>query len=291
MIAVMGATGSTGNTLLRTLSAQSVPCRALARTPQKLRGTITAVAPIEVAYADAAHPHSLRAGLKGCDQLFLSMANGPDQVELETAVIDAAAAAGIGHLVKLSAPAAEPDSPVAVSRGHAAIEAHLAAMIPRVSILRPYAFMQKLLVLAPVVAARGVIIGTMGAAPCNYVDVRDIADVAAAVLTQPELAGATYELTGGRAVSHPELAALLTSLTGRPVASVDLDPAEFHAHLVHTAGMPDWLARHIVEIQRLAVTRPESPNSVIEAVLGRVPRSLEDFLAENRAAFGQPAGS
>lgn len=139
MIAVMGATGSTGNTLLHTLTAQGVPCRALARTPQKLRGTITAVAPIEVAYADAANPHSLRAGLKGCDQLFLSMANGPDQVELETAVIDAATAVGVGHLVKLSAPAAEPDSPVAVSRGHAAIEAHLAATIPRVSILRPYA--------------------------------------------------------------------------------------------------------------------------------------------------------
>ncbi|MEY9910337.1 uncharacterized protein YbjT (DUF2867 family) [Catenulispora sp. MAP12-49] len=291
MIAVMGATGSTGNALLHTLTAQGVPCRALARTPQKLRGTITAVAPIEVAYADAAHPRSLRAGLKGCDQLFLSMANGPDQVELETAVIDAATAIGVGHLVKLSAPAAEPDSPVGVSRCHAAIEAHLAATIPRVSILRPYAFMQKLLLLAPAVAATGAIISAMGAAPCNYVDVRDIADVAAAVLTQPEAAGATYELTGGRAVSHPELAALLTSLTGRPVTSVDLDPAEFHAHLVRTAGMPDWLARHIVEIQRLAVTRPESPNAVIEAVLGRAPRSLEDFLTENRAAFRQPAGS
>jgi uncharacterized protein YbjT (DUF2867 family) len=288
MIAVMGATGTVGNALLRTLTAQGVPCRALARTPGKLHGTIAVAvaAPVEVVAADAVDPHSLRAALKGCDQLFLSMANQPDQVELEIAVIDAAAAAGIAHVVKLSAPAAEPDSPVAVSRGHATIEAHLKATIPLSTILRPYAFMQNLLLLAPAVAAQGVIVGAMGNAPCNYIDARDIADMAAAVLTRPGTAGTTYELTGGRAFSHPELADRLTTLTGRPVAYVDLGTAAFHAHLVRTAGMPDWLAAHIVEIQRLAVSRPESPNMTIERLLGRAPRDLRAFLDENRAAFG-----
>lgn len=284
MIAVMGATGTVGNALLRTLTTQGIPCRALTRTPGLLSGTIAA--PVEVVAADDADPDSLRAAFKGCDQLFLSMANQPDQTELEIAVIDAAAAADIGHVVKLSAPAAEPDSPVAVSRGHATIEAHLKATIPLSTILRPYAFMQKLLLLAPAVTARSVIVGAMGNAPCNYIDARDIADVAAAVLTRPGTAGTTYELTGGRAVSHPELADLLTSLTGRPVAYIDLGPAAFHAHLVRTAGMPDWLAAHIVEIQRLAVSRPESPNTTIETLLGRAPRGLRAFLDENRAAFG-----
>ncbi|GAA1981557.1 NmrA family NAD(P)-binding protein [Catenulispora subtropica] len=285
MIAILGATGTTGNALLRTLTAQGVPCRALTRTPHKLAGTVAVAAPVEVVPADAADPRSLRTALKGCDQLFLSMANQPNQVELEIAAIDAAAAAGVEHVVKLSAPAAEPDSPVAVSRGHAAIEAHLLAAVPHVTILRPYAFMQKLLLLAPGVTAGNVIVGAMGQAPCNYIDARDIADVAAVALTRRQAAGTVYELTGGRAVSHPELAALLSSLTGRRIAYVDLDPAEFHAHLVRTAGMPDWLAWHIVEIQQLAVNRPESPNSAIEDLLGRAPRSLEDFLAQNRAAF------
>ncbi|MFH8370630.1 NAD(P)H-binding protein [Streptomyces sp. NPDC018031] len=280
----MGATGATGGALLRRLTGRDVPCRAVTRTPDVLRATTGAGARVEIAAADAADPRTLRDALEGTTQLFLAMANSPRQAELETNVIDAAAACGVRHVVKVSAPAAEPASPVAVSRGHWRVEEHLAATGMTATLLRPYAFMHKLLLNAPAVAA-GVLIGAMRDAPCNYVDVRDIADVAAETLLRPDLAGSTYTLTGPQAFSHPELARLLGELVGRPVRHIDLPPNEFHRHLRSTAHMPPWLADHVVEIQQLALTRPEAPDDTVETVLGRPARTLPDFLREHLHVF------
>ncbi|MET8295771.1 SDR family oxidoreductase [Streptomyces sp. NPDC005180] len=284
MITVMGATGATGRALLQSLRTLGVPARALSRTPQQMRDAADDPL-VEVRYADATDPGSLHAAFEGATQLFLAMANGPAQVALETRAVDIAAAAGVGHIVKVSAPAAEPDSPVAVSRGHHAVEEHLRAAGPAHTVLRPYAFMQNLLRLAPAVAARSAFFGAMGDAPCNYVDCRDIGDVAAAALTRAELAGGTYTLTGPEAVSHPELADRLTALTGTRVRYVDLPAQELRESLVRHAGMPDWLADHVTEIQHLAKARPERPTGTVADLLGRPPRTLHAFLHEHRVAF------
>ncbi|WP_330300443.1 SDR family oxidoreductase [Streptomyces sp. NBC_00503] len=286
MIVVMGATGATGNALLHSLLALGTPVRALTRTPHR---SIPGIAgahqpPVEVQYADAADPDSLHTAFKGADQLFLAMANSPVQVELETRVIDIAASSGIGHIVKISAPAAEPDSPVAISRGHHAVEEHLRASGLNHTILRPYAFMQNLLRLAPAVA-QGVILGSMGDAACNYIDCRDIGDVAAAALTRPDMAGATYSLTGPEAVSYPELASRLTALTDNQIRYIDLTPGELRDNLVHKAHMPTWLADHVTEIQQLAIARPETPTTTVSDILGRPPRTLDAFLHEHQAHF------
>ncbi|MFE4209243.1 NmrA family NAD(P)-binding protein [Streptomyces goshikiensis] len=286
MIVVMGATGATGNALLRSLLALGTPVRALTRTPHRpIPGTTGAhQPPVEVQYADATDTHSLRTAFKGASQLFLAMANSPAQVELETRVIDIAAHTGIGHIVKISAPAAEPDSPVAISRGHHAVEEHLRASGLTHTVLRPYAFMQNLLRLAPTVA-QGVILGTMGDAPCNYIDCRDIADVAAAALTRPDIAGGTYALTGPQAVAYPELASRLSTLTGNQIRYVNLTPDELRANLIHHARMPTWLAEHVTEIQQLAIARPETPTTTVTDILGRRPRTLDAFLHEQHAHF------
>ncbi|MBB5935555.1 NmrA family NAD(P)-binding protein [Streptomyces zagrosensis] len=286
MIVVMGATGATGNALLHSLLALGTPVRALTRTPHRPIPGITGAhqPPVEVQYADAADPHSLHTAFKGAGQLFLAMANSPAQVELETRVIDIAAHTGIGHIVKISAPAAEPDSPVAISRGHHAVEEHLRASGLTHTILRPYAFMQNLLRLAPTVA-QGVILGTTGDAPCNHIDCRDIGDVAAAALTRPDIAGGTYTLTGPEAVSYPDLASRLTALTGDQIRYVGLTPDELRHNLIHNAHMPAWLADHVTEILQLATTRPETPTTTVIDILGRPPRTLDAFLHEHHAYF------
>ncbi|MEU1074746.1 MULTISPECIES: NmrA family NAD(P)-binding protein [unclassified Streptomyces] len=281
----MGATGATGNALLHSLLPLGLPVRALTRTPhQPIPGTTGAQPPCEVRYADATDPHSLYTAFQGADQLFLALANSPAQVALETRVIDLAARAGIGHIVKISAPAAEPDSPVAISRGHHAVEEHLRASGLTHTILRPYAFMQNLLRLAPA-ASRGVILGTTGDAPCNHIDCRDIGDVAVAALTRPAIAGGTYTLTGPEAVSYVELAHRLSVLTGRRVRYVDLTPDELRDNLISNAHMPTWLADHVVEIQQLALARPETPTTTVADILGRRPRTLDAFLHEHQSRF------
>ncbi|MFD9792035.1 NmrA family NAD(P)-binding protein [Streptomyces sp. NPDC059070] len=288
MITIIGASGATGSALLRRLSEREVPCRAVSRTPGNLRAAIGTHMPVEIVGADAADPQTLRAAFEGSTQLFLAMANSPRQAELETNVIDAAAHCGVRHVVKLSAPAAEPASPVAFSRSHWQVEEHLANTEMTATLLRPYAFMHKLLLNAPAIA-EGVLIGAMREAPCNYIDVRDIADVAAETLLCPSLGGATYTLTGPQTFSHPELARLLGELTRRPVRYTDLPPSDFHRHLVSAAHMPPWLANHVVEIQQLAIAQPESPNDTIETVLGRPARTLHAFLREHLHTFTKTA--
>ncbi|MEV7600714.1 NmrA family NAD(P)-binding protein [Kitasatospora sp. NPDC089797] len=287
MIVIMGAGGATGGATLRSLAALGAPSRALSRDPARLAAalddrTLGRTTPLQ---ADAADPESLHRAFRGAHQLFLTMANGPRQVQHELNAIEAAVACGVEHIVKVSAPAAEPDSPVAVSRGHHLIEEHLRSLRVTTTVLRPYAFLQKLLLLAPGIAAGGVVQGAMGQARCNYVDVRDIGEAAAEILTRPELAGGTYPLTGGRAYSYPELAALLGELLGRPVRYLDLAPAALHAHLVARAGMPDWLAAHVVEIQQLAVVRKEVPDDTFTRLTGRAPRTMEAFLGEHLHHF------
>ncbi|MFJ1757880.1 NmrA family NAD(P)-binding protein [Kitasatospora sp. NPDC088134] len=293
MIVVMGATGATGGATLRSLAALGVPARALSRAPARLTRTEPFTAPsttpfteplIEPFVADAADPASLRTAFRGARQVFLTMANGPEQVRYELNAVEAAVDCGVEHVLKVSAPAAEPDSPVAVSRGHHLVEERLRASGLATTVLRPYAFMQKLLLLAPGVAAAGVLPGAMDDARCNYVDVRDVGDVAAALLTRPEPLGGVHPLTGGRAYSHRELAELLGGLLDRPVRHVDLGPAGLRAQLTG-AGMPGWLAAHVVEIQRLAVARPEAPDDTQVRLTGRPPRTLEAFLREHLHHF------
>ncbi|MFG2629788.1 NmrA family NAD(P)-binding protein [Streptomyces sp. NPDC048473] len=283
----MGATGATGGALLERLVTLGVPSRALSRDPDRLRAGLSEAARplVEVRAADAADPASLRNAFRGASQLFLSMVNSPAQVSLETRAIALAAESDIRHIVKLSAPAAAPHSPVAISRWHHTIEESLRSTGLTCTVLRPYAFMQKLVTLAPAIVARSVILGTMGDAACNYVDCRDIGDVAAEVLMRPGLAGQTYTLTGGRTFSQVELADLLTSLLGRRIEYLNLPPHAMHQSLVEHAGMPDWLASHVVEIQQLAVTQPEEPTDTVSRILGGEPRTLEAFLSENIRHF------
>ncbi|MFE3019137.1 NmrA family NAD(P)-binding protein [Streptomyces sp. NPDC059256] len=283
----MGASGTTGGALLRSLAASGVPSRALTRDPDRLRAHLGEAVShlVEVVPADATDTDSLRAAFKGARQLFLAMANGPAQVDLETRVVDTAADSGIEHIVKISDPVAAADSPVTLSRGHHAVEEHLRASGLTHTVLRPYAFMQNLLLLAPAVAARSVVLGAMQDAPCNWIDSRDIGDVAAATLTRADLRGGTYVLTGSEAVGYGELTEILTRLLGRPVRYVDLPPHELRENLVHHAHMPPWLAEHVVEIQQLAVSHPESPTDTVTHVLGRPPRTLDAFLREHLARF------
>ncbi|MCX4744470.1 NmrA family NAD(P)-binding protein [Kitasatospora sp. NBC_01287] len=287
MIIVMGATGATGGALLRALADLGLPSRALSRAPRGLRAGLdpAAAALVEVREADAGDPASLLAAFAGGSQLFLTMANGPRQVEFELRVIEAALECGIEHIVKISSPAAEPDSPVAVARGHHTVEAYLRTAGVQATVLRPYAFMQNLLLLAPGVARGGVVAAALGDAPCNYIDCRDIGEVAAAVLARPELVGGTYTLTGAEAVGHGRLAELLTGLLGRPVRHLELAPEQLRAQLIEQGRLPGWLADHVVEIQRLAVARPERPTDAVARLLGRAPRGLEAFLVEHLDLF------
>jgi uncharacterized protein YbjT (DUF2867 family) len=110
-ILVTGATGNVGSRVVRELHARGVSVRAFVRDPGK--ATALLGNGVELASGDFSDAGSVSRALEGVDGVFLACANDPHQVEYETGVIDAAAAAGVRRIVKLSALGAEVGSSVA----------------------------------------------------------------------------------------------------------------------------------------------------------------------------------
>ncbi|MBM7773932.1 uncharacterized protein YbjT (DUF2867 family) [Actinokineospora baliensis] len=277
MILVIGGTGTTGRAVLHTLHAHGVPTRALVRTPRDLPPGVQQIV------GDAADPGPLRAALTGVASVFLAMGNGPHQEAIESGVVTEAARAGVGHLVKLSAPG-PADSPVAIARLHHRVEDAVRASGIAHTFLRPYAFFQNLLFHADRIRATGWFPATTADTPLNMVDARDVADVAVAALTR-KITG-THLLTGPEAISYPEIATRLTAL-GRPTRCATVTAEQLRTDL---HGAPTWLVDHVLEIQHMATTHPEHPNDTVAHLLARPPRHLDDFLHEHATAFGAARG-
>jgi uncharacterized protein YbjT (DUF2867 family) len=297
MILVIGGTGTTGHAILRRLSELDVGARALVRPtssahPAAVRRSVTrrpdlsALPGIRVVPGDAGDPESLAAAMRGATQVVLSMGNGPSQLDLELAVVHASVAAGVQHLVKVSAPVVGPDVPVAIARLHYAVETELLDSGIDHTFLRPYAFQQNLLNMAGVISMAGFFTGITGNTRMNMVDIRDVAEVAAVALTTTRTRGRALVLTGPEAVSYPEVAAKLTGM-GRRTRYANLSPEKFRRNL-RRAGLPPWLVDHLEEIQSLALAYPEIPTETVREITGRGARSVDDFLAENLDSFVGP---
>ncbi|WP_248548719.1 SDR family oxidoreductase [Paenibacillus odorifer] len=282
MIVIMGATGTIGSVLLERLVDLGVPVRALSREPEKLRDQIgeKGRSTTEVARVDASDPESLRRAFTDASQLFLAMSNSPRQIELETSIIQIATESGIKHIVKISSPAFEQSAPVAVAGWHQEIENTLRESGITHTVLRPYAFMQNLMRFAPTITTQNVFFGSMGVSPCNFIDCRDIADVAAEVLINDKISGHIYTLTGSEIFSYPQIASRLSALLNRPISYINMDPQVLLRNLIEHGNLPPWLANHVVEIQTMSRMVPESPNDTVKRLLGRDPRTLDAFLHE-----------
>ncbi|MFD0590182.1 SDR family oxidoreductase [Paenibacillus sp. GCM10027627] len=289
MIVVIGASGTIGKALLESLNDKGAKVRAVSRQPELLRqelgSYVSSDAESHIMMGDASDRESLRRAFAGADQLFLVLSNSPRQVEWETSIIEEAALSGIKHIVKISSPVFQASAPVAVAGWHGEIEKALERSGMDYTILRPYAFMQNLFHHVPAIKARNAFFGTMGEAACNFVDGRDIADVAAEVLTNREVQGGIYTLTGAETFSYPQIADQLSRLLGRNIEYVNLDSLALYQQLTELAGMPPWIARHVVEIQAMARMVPEGPTGDVQRLLGREPRTLDAFLREHIGKF------
>jgi uncharacterized protein YbjT (DUF2867 family) len=115
-----------------------------------------------------------------------------------------------------------------------------------------------------------------------FVDAEDIAEVAAAALTEDRHSGRVYDLTGPRSISVGEAVGIIAAATGRPVRHVDVDPAEFVRRQVAHGADPE-VARLLTEV--LVAIRDGGGPPVSDGVrqaLGRAARPFEDVVA---AAF------
>ena len=109
------------------------------------------------------------------------------------------------------------------------------------AILKPHNFMQNTLMAAQTVASEGVVYMPFKDGKVGMIDVRDIVDVAAKILTEDGHQGQTYTLTGPASISFHDVAAGLSKALGKEVRYVDVPPG----------GSPEGDDQHgVVEVVR-----------------------------------------
>ena len=285
-ILVTGATGNVGAHVVRELQTRAACVRAFARDTEAAQ---TKLGDVELARGDFDDPASLRRAMQDVDRVYVCAADGPDKVAHETAVIDAAAAMGVQRIVKLSAMHADPSSSLPPFRWHGEIESHLRrSRVPSV-ILRPAFFMTNLLMVAPGVAETGMLFAPTAGRPIAMIDIRDVAAAAAVTLLADGHTGRTYDLTGPAAITFGEVAAALTSATGRDVRSVDLTGEQARPRF-ENAGLPDWLSTHLAGV--FALIRRDGfarTTDHVRAITGHPARDINGFARDFAPAFTQPA--
>ncbi len=279
MILVIGAGGKVGRPAVRRLIDAGLAVRVLTRDPTKIAGMWPGV---EAVVGDLDRAETLPPALDGVEKVLL-IAAGNDLVTEEANVIDAAVAAGVGHVVLLSSQGVIDG--VASGPFHAPGEERLRASGLTWTILRPAIFMANSMMWRDTIAAQGVFYEPTGTGAHAMIHPTDIGEVAAEVLASSGHEGQAYELTGPGAITSADCASALSAALGTEVRHVDI-PDEAFRQAMTAAGAPpvlvDSLARYYAMVRAGDFDRM-SP--AVPAVLGRPARSYAEWATENAAAF------
>ncbi|HET7140369.1 MAG TPA: SDR family oxidoreductase [Arthrobacter sp.] len=275
-LAVTGSTGVLGGMVARQLAGAGTAQRLLVRDAGRAPELPGAV-PVVFSYANTPQTREALAGVK---TLFMvSAAEAEDRVAQHFSFIDAAAAAGVQHVVYTSFYGAAPDATFTLARDHFATEEHIRASGMDFTFLRDNSYLDFLPLLT---GEDGVIRGPAGDGVVSAVAREDIARSAVAVLLDPALhVGATYNLTGPEALSLAQAAEVLTAETGRTITYHPETLEEAYASRA-SYGAPPWLVDAWVSTYTaiasgaLAGLSPD-----VRTLTGREPLSLKELLRQS----------
>jgi uncharacterized protein YbjT (DUF2867 family) len=283
MILITGASGGVGSQVLAETIRTGKPVRAMYRSKDEAAKASPKVPTVMADFADA---KSLDRALAGVDTVFLVCSPVRQLVELEGNMIDACRRSGVKFIVLNSALGAG-DYPKSFPSWHRKVEDKLQAFGGKDAILRPNTFMQNILAyFAPSIRAQGAFSQSVGNAKISFIDVRDIARVAAKILTSPEShAGKIYELNGPQALSYSEVAEAITRITGVSAKYVDI-PFEQQRKSLLDSGMPEWQVSALLDLQRYYTGgKGGDLDGTLANLLGRPATTLDQFLKEFAEQF------
>jgi uncharacterized protein YbjT (DUF2867 family) len=286
VVLVTGATGRIGRLVVNELRRAGVRVCALTRRP----GVAALPDDVEVVAGDFTDPDSLAPALRGVGAVFLVW-TAP--LELASAVVARLAehAPPQRRVIYLSAPFRTPhpffQQPNPMRDVHAELERLLAHTPLDVCVLRPGMFASNALHWwAPQVRIGDVVRWPYAAAETAPVDERDIAAVAARVLTEARHARGDYVLTGEASLRQDAQVHLIGEAIGRPLRYEEITPEQFQREAEGT--WPPGVADMLLGAWKAAVGRPAFVSMSAREILGVPPRSFSQWAADHATVFERP---
>lgn len=275
-IVVTGATGRLGRHVVAGLRAKLPAGQVVAavRSPEK-----AADLGVEVREADYDRPETLDAAFAGASKvLLISGTEVGRRVPQHQAVVDAAAKAGVTHLVYTSAPHAD-DTSLVLAPEHKATEEIIRASGVPFTFLRNNWYTENYVQPAQQAIATGVLTGSAGRGRVASATRADFAAGAVAVLTGEGHEGEVYELAGDVAWTFDDLAAEISAIAGREIPYRNLTADEHRAALIE-AGVPAETAGFVVALDRnIAEGTLAGATGELRALIGRPTTPLGEGLA------------
>jgi uncharacterized protein YbjT (DUF2867 family) len=280
-ILVTGATGTCGGAVVGDLLKRGASVRALSRKqpePGKLPQGL------EIALGDLTDPPSILKALDGIDKMFLLIGNVADEFTQGVTAYGLARRAGVKHITYLSVLQADRFLDVPHFAGKAAIEHAIRSYDVPFTVLRPGYFMQNDARLKDLLIGSGLYPMPLGNTGIAAVDVRDIGEAAAVLLTQNGHAGKTYSLASKNLLSGPAAAAIWSRVLGKEIRYTGHANFDAFEEQLRKTGIPSWLAYDLrvmyqAYIERGSATSQEDVAQFAE-LLGHEPRTYGTYAEE-----------
>lgn len=285
---VTGASGALGRLVVEALIAGgATDVVATSRDPAALADF--AARGVTTRRADFNQPETLARAFEGATRLLvISTHEIGSRAAGHIAAVEAAKQAGVSHIFYTSHAACE-SSVSAVAAEHAVTERAIFASGLTYTILRNFLYAENLLMILAGATEAGCFYGTAGDAKIAWLTRRDCADAAAGAMLHADAhQNQVYDITGPRAYSYTEVAALLSEVEGRTVRYEDLS-AQDYKQLLIGRGMPEPVAETLLSLElSIRSGELEPVNDMVRQLTGRAPETLEDFMHHGRAAAVAP---
>jgi uncharacterized protein YbjT (DUF2867 family) len=288
MILITGASGNVGKAVLQEVCRKESKVRGMFRSKEE---AAKAPSGCETVLADFSDKQSLRSAMDGVTSVYVVCSPIPQLIELESNVLDVCKESGVKHVVLNSALGAG-DYSMSFPSWHRKVEDKLKGTGMSYTILRPNGFLQNIVAFnAPSIRSQGVFYAAMGDAKVSYLDIADIAVVAAKALNGGAHSGKTYELFGPEAISNQELAKRISRVAGRTVNYVDISESAQRQTMLGM-GMPEWQATAILELQQYYKQGGGArTDGLLKSLIARDPVTLDQYLTANAREFRVQAAS
>jgi uncharacterized protein YbjT (DUF2867 family) len=276
-ILVTGGTGHVGSEVVKELQKRNADIRLLVR-----KEDTPVPAGVEKVVGDLLDPESVQRAMEGVEKLYLLNAVLPDELTQGLIAYDLAKKLKLSHVVYHSVFRAEHFKDVPHFASKVAIESALREFDVPFTILRPNYFSQNDAMLRDPLTKAGIYPMPLGDVGVSVVDIRDIAEATAIVLTSDEHNGKTYNINGPKVVSGAIAASIWSKLLGKKIQYTGHNMDAFEEQM--RKGAPSWSAFDIRMMFQGYLERgfvaEDGDVETLTKLLGHAPRRYEDFAKE-----------